>query len=71
VLAGLSALPARRFFLIAWTGYILYTAIVAYVGSFLAEFIGVTEAMSVLGAILLVGLIVWLWKQHGARPRAT
>jgi len=71
VLAGLSALSAKRFFLIAWTGYILYTAIVAYVGSFLAEFIGVTEAMSVLGAVLLVGLIVWLWKQHGAKPRPT
>ena len=64
VLAGLSRMSARRFLLIAYTGFFFYTAIVAYVGSFLAQFIGVTEAMSAIGAVFLIGLIVWLWKQQ-------
>lgn len=67
VLAGLSRMPARRFLLIAWTGYFFYTGIVAYVGSSLAEFIGVTEAMSVIGAGFLLMVIWWLWRQQKAR----
>ncbi len=65
VLAGLSTLSARRFFTIVCTGYIVYTGIVAYVGSFLAQFIGVTEAVSAIGGVFLIVLIVWLWKSHG------
>ena len=61
VLAGLSAMPARRFFLIALTGYLSYTAIVAYVGSSLAQFIGVTDAVSVIGAVFFAGIAWWLW----------
>lgn len=60
-LAGLSTMRARRFFTIALTGYIVYTGIVAFVGSSLAEFIGVADAMSVLGAIFFAGLAWWLW----------
>jgi uncharacterized membrane protein YdjX (TVP38/TMEM64 family) len=63
VLAGLSKITARRFFLTAFSGYLIYTAIVAYVGSSLAQFIGVTETLSILGAVLLLGLIVWIWKE--------
>jgi uncharacterized membrane protein YdjX (TVP38/TMEM64 family) len=63
VLAGLSSISARRFFLTAFSGYLIYTAIVAYVGSSLAQFIGVTETLSILGGILLLGLIVWIWKE--------
>jgi uncharacterized membrane protein YdjX (TVP38/TMEM64 family) len=64
VLAGLSQMPPRKFFLIAYTGYILYTGIVAFVGSFLAQFIGVTEAMSVIGGIFLLMVIWWLWREQ-------
>ncbi|HUF49808.1 MAG TPA: dephospho-CoA kinase [Longimicrobiales bacterium] len=64
ILAGLSRLSARRFLFIACTGYIIYTGIVAFVGSFLADFIGVTEALSVLGALFLAGLVWWLWRQQ-------
>lgn len=67
VLAGLSTLPTRRFLLIAYTGYFFYTAIVAAVGSFLAEFIGVTEAVSVIGGLFLVVLAVWLWKSQAGK----
>jgi uncharacterized membrane protein YdjX (TVP38/TMEM64 family) len=62
VLAGLSKMSAKRFLLIAFTGYFFYTGIVAYVGAFVAEFIGVTETISVIGAVLLVLLAWWLWK---------
>ncbi|HEX6308225.1 MAG TPA: VTT domain-containing protein [Longimicrobiales bacterium] len=64
VLAGLSSMSARRFFLIALSGYILYTAIVAFVGSSVAELIGITEAVSVFGFVLFAGLAWWLWRQH-------
>jgi uncharacterized membrane protein YdjX (TVP38/TMEM64 family) len=64
VLAGLSTISPRRFFLIALSGYIIYTAIVAYVGSSLAQFIGVTEAVSVIGAVFFIALAVWLWRQQ-------
>jgi uncharacterized membrane protein YdjX (TVP38/TMEM64 family) len=67
VLAGLSHMPARKFLLIAYTGFFFYTAIVAYVGSFLAQFIGVTEAMSAIGGLFLVVLAVWLWR-HQRQP---
>lgn len=65
VLAGLSSLSMRRFFLIAFTGYVIYTGIVAFVGSSLAHLVGMTSAVTVLGAIFLIGLIVWLWRSHG------
>lgn len=62
-LAGLSRMSARRFFLIALTGYIVYTAIVAFVGSTLAQFIGIADAMSVIGAVFFAGLAWWLWNR--------
>lgn len=75
VLAGLSTMSARRFFLIALTGYIVYTAIVASVGSTLADYIGVADALSVLGAIFFAGLVWWLWNrsrnQRGNVSRGT
>jgi uncharacterized membrane protein YdjX (TVP38/TMEM64 family) len=64
VLAGLSRISARKFLGIALTGYIIYTGIVAFVGSSLAQFIGVTEAVSVIGAVLLIAIVWWLWKQQ-------
>jgi uncharacterized membrane protein YdjX (TVP38/TMEM64 family) len=64
VLAGLSTLSARRFLSIALTGYLFYTAIVAYVGSALAQFVGVTEAVSVIGAVFFVVLVWWLWSYN-------
>lgn len=63
-LAGLSKLSAKRFLLTALTGYVIYTAIVAYVGSSLAHLVGVTEAVSILGAIFFVGLVWWLWRHQ-------
>jgi uncharacterized membrane protein YdjX (TVP38/TMEM64 family) len=63
VLAGLSHISARRFLFIVFTGYSVYTAIVASVGAYLARFIGVMEAMSVLGVIVLAGIVWWLWKE--------
>lgn len=63
VLAGLSTMKPRRFFLIALTGYVIYTAIIASVGSTLAEFIGVTDALSVIGAVFFAGLAWWLWNR--------
>ena len=62
ILAGLSRIPARRFFLTAFTGYISYTAIVAYVGDSLSHLIGVTDAISVLGAIFFLGLLWWVYR---------
>jgi uncharacterized membrane protein YdjX (TVP38/TMEM64 family) len=72
VLAGLSKMSAKRFLLTAFTGYAIYTAIVASVGSYLARFIGVMEAMSIIGVLILFGLIVWAWKEYkpGDRRRA-
>ncbi|HSK18378.1 MAG TPA: VTT domain-containing protein [Longimicrobiales bacterium] len=67
VLAGLSNMRPRRFFLIALTGYIVYTAIVAAVGSTLAEFVGVTDAVSILGALFFAGLVWWLWTRNRNR----
>lgn len=63
VLAGLSGISARRFLLTAYTGYISYTGIVAYVGAFLADYVGVTEAMSILGGVFFAGIIWWVWKE--------
>jgi uncharacterized membrane protein YdjX (TVP38/TMEM64 family) len=70
VLAGLSHMSRRRFFTIAFTGYFFYTAIVAYVGSSLARFIGITDALSVIGAVFVVGLGWWLWNQQKGRKAA-
>jgi uncharacterized membrane protein YdjX (TVP38/TMEM64 family) len=64
VLAGLSTLSTRRFLLIALSGYIFYTAIIAYVGSSLAGLVGMTEAVSVIGAVFFVVLAWWLWSQN-------
>lgn len=64
VLAGLSGMRKRKFFTIAFTGYFFYTGIVAYVGSSLARFIGITEALSVIGLVFVIGLGAWLWNQQ-------
>ena len=64
VLAGLSSLSARRFLTIALTGYVIYTGIVAFVGSRLAEYIGVADAMSFFGIVLFIGLGWWLWRDY-------
>ena len=69
VLAGLSRMSAARFLLIAYTGFLLRTAIAAYAGSALAEFAGMSTAMSVIGAAFVIGLIVWLWKREGQPQR--
>ncbi|HUP19606.1 MAG TPA: VTT domain-containing protein [Gemmatimonadota bacterium] len=68
VLAGLSHMPARRFFLIAFSGFIVYTGIVAYVGSSLARFIGMTQAMSAIGMLFVIGLGWWLWTAQKRKP---
>lgn len=67
VLAGLSTISPRRFLTIALTGYIFYTAIVAYVGSFVAEAVGMTAALSAMGVLLFVFVVWWLWKQQVKR----
>ena len=64
ILAGLSHIPPRRFFLIAFSGYAIYTGIVAFVGSFLADYIGVADALSVIGIVFLAGMAGWLWQNH-------
>ena len=64
VLAGLSRMTARRFLAVAYTGFLLRTAIAAYLGSSLAEYAGMSGAMSIIGALFLVGVIVWLWKRE-------
>lgn len=64
VLAGLSHMSKRKFFTIAFTGYFFYTAIVAYVGSSLARYIGITEALSVIGMVFVAGLGWWLWNEQ-------
>lgn len=63
VLAGLSRMSPRRFLLIACSGYLPRTAIAALLGSSLAEYAGMSVAVSVIGAIFLLGVIVWLWKR--------
>jgi uncharacterized membrane protein YdjX (TVP38/TMEM64 family) len=64
VLAGVSRMTARRFLLVAYTGFLLRTAIAAYLGSSLAEYAGMSGAMSIIGALFLIGVIVWLWKRQ-------
>ncbi len=64
VLAGLSRMTAIRFLLIANSGFILRTAIAAYAGSSLAQYAGVSTAMSIIGGLFVVGLILWLWKRE-------
>ncbi len=68
VLAGLSRMSAIRFLVVAYTGFLLRTAIAAYAGSALAEYAGMSTAMSVIGAAFIIGLIVWLWKRE-AQPQ--
>jgi uncharacterized membrane protein YdjX (TVP38/TMEM64 family) len=70
VLAGLSHMPKRKFFTIAFTGYFIYTAIVAYVGSSLARYIGITDALSVIGVIFVLGLGWWLWNEQKKKKTA-
>ncbi len=67
VLAGLSKIAPRRFLTIALTGYIFYTAIVAYMGSFIAEAVGMTTALSVMGVVLFAFVVWWLWRQKSRR----
>ncbi len=69
VLAGLSHIRARRFFLIAFSGFVIYTGIVAWVGSSLARYIGVAHAMSVIGVVFAIGLAWGLWNHHKRRRR--
>jgi uncharacterized membrane protein YdjX (TVP38/TMEM64 family) len=71
ILAGVSSISARRFLWTAYTGYISYTAIIAYVGAFLADYIGVSNAVSVLGGIFFLGIVWWAWKErrNSARER--
>lgn len=68
-LAGLSSIPTRRFLIIAFTGFIVYTGIVAYVGAFLADYVGVADALSILGVFLLAGLGWWLWRAQREQRR--
>lgn len=70
VMAGLSQMTARRFFLIAFTGYFFYTAIIAYIGSSLAYLIGITDALSILGMVFAAGLMWWLWTAQRKKRRA-
>lgn len=65
VLAGLSRMSAVRFLVVAYTGFLLRTALAAYLGSALADFAGVSTAMSVIGIVFMIGLIAWLWKREG------
>jgi uncharacterized membrane protein YdjX (TVP38/TMEM64 family) len=71
VLAGVSHMSRRKFFTIAFTGYFFYTAIVAYVGSSLAKFIGITEALSVIGMVFVAGLGWWLWNEQKKKKLPT
>lgn len=61
VMAGLSKMTARRFFLIALTGYFFYTAIISYIGSSVAHLIGITDALSIIGMVFAAGIMWWLW----------
>jgi uncharacterized membrane protein YdjX (TVP38/TMEM64 family) len=70
VLAGLSHISRRRFFTIAFTGYFFYTAIVAYVGSSLARYVGITDALSIIGVLVLLLIGWWLWNQQKTRKAA-
>ncbi|MDR0788246.1 MAG: VTT domain-containing protein [Gemmatimonadota bacterium] len=62
VFAGISSISAKKFLSIALTGYILYTAIVAYVGAFVAQAIGVAETVSMLGGVILLFVAIWAWR---------
>ena len=68
VLAGLSSIPAKKFLTIALTGYVLYTGIVAFLGDFAADLLGVTETLSIIGGLVLVALAWWLWRQQRVSP---
>ena len=46
----------------------LKAAIAAYLGSSLAEYAGMSAAMSIIGALFLIGVIVWLWKRQTRQP---
>lgn len=70
VLAGLSHISQRRFFTIAFTGYFFYTAIVAYMGSALARYVGITDALSMIGIVLLIAVGWWLWDNQKTRRSA-
>lgn len=64
VLAGLSRITAIKFLVVANSGYVLRTAIAAYVGSSLADYAGASAAMSIIGGLFVLGLIVWLWRRQ-------
>jgi uncharacterized membrane protein YdjX (TVP38/TMEM64 family) len=71
VLAGLSRMSARRFLLVACSGYILRTAIAAYLGSSLADYAGISVAVSLIGTVFLIGVIVWLWRRTAHLRRSS
>lgn len=68
VLAGLSRMTAIKFLLVANSGYVLRTAIAAWAGSSLAEYAGASEAVSIIGGLFVIGLIVWLWRRQKPQP---
>lgn len=69
-MAGLSRISARRFLLTVYSGFVLYTAIIAFVGAFLADFIGVAGAISVIGAVFFLIIAVGLWRRRRERRSA-
>lgn len=67
VIAGLSTIRTRSFLLVVYTGFVIYTALIAFVGSTLADFIGVADAISLLGAIFFIVFCIALWQRHRRR----
>jgi len=68
-MAGLSTISARRFLLIVYTGFLSYTAIIAFVGAFLADFVGVADAISLIGGVFFLIFCVALWRRHRKKGR--
>jgi len=67
VIAGLSSIRSRDFLLVVYTGFIVYTGIIAFVGSALADFIGVADAISLIGGLFFVIFCVALWQRHRSK----
>jgi uncharacterized membrane protein YdjX (TVP38/TMEM64 family) len=63
-MAALSTISARRFLLIVYTGFLSYTAIIAFVGAFLADYVGVADAISLIGGFFFIVFCVALWQRH-------
>jgi uncharacterized membrane protein YdjX (TVP38/TMEM64 family) len=64
VIAGLSKIRTRDFLLVVYTGFIIYTALISFVGSTLADFIGVANTISLIGAVFFLLFCVALWQRH-------